>query len=264
MAFSTAHCQNLVGTTIGNGTFLLVESMACGASGIVYRAVDLTSPDCDQYAVKCMSKTLCDGAFTNHLRREVILHQRVSKHPHICTIHSVYEDESFIYTVLDLVRSGDLRKSIYEGRGSYYRNDEVVRSVFGQILDAVAYCHKKGFSHRDLKPDNILTSEDGKLVWLADFGLATVDKKSREFRTGTLPYLSPGTSSPLLPASYPLIGNIATLCRMSLRGTLPFERLFTTTKRHLGGRYHSHQYLRWSYPMDYRTPRGSLLRRLPP
>lgn len=109
-------------------------------------------------------------------------------------MHSVYEDESFVYIVLDLIRSGDLRKSIYERRAPYYGNDEIVRAVFGQIVDAVGYCHKKGVYHRDLKPDNILTSEDGKSIWLADFGLATVDKKCKEIRTGTLPYLSPGAS----------------------------------------------------------------------
>lgn len=69
-----------------------------------------------------------------------------------------------------------------------------MKRVFGQIVDAVEYCHKKGLYHRDLKPDNILTSEDGRSIWLADFGLATVDKKCKEFRTGTLPYLSPGAS----------------------------------------------------------------------
>lgn len=195
MALSSSNCRNLTGSTIANDTLLFVDLLACGASGAVYRAVDLTSPDCDQYAVKCMSKFVCHGAFTHILRREVILHQRVSKHPHILTMHHVYEDESYVYIVLDLVRSGDLRKSIYERRGPYYGNNELVKHVFGQIVDAVDYCHKKGIYHCDLKPDNVLTSEDGRMVWLADFGLATTDKKSKEFRTGTLPYLSPGASS---------------------------------------------------------------------
>lgn len=116
-------------------------------------------------------------------------------------MHNVYEDESSVYIVLDLVRSGDLRKSIYEKRAPYYGNNDLVRRVFGQIVDAVGYCHKKGLYHRDLKPDNILASADGKSVWLADFGLATVDKKSTEFRTGTLPYLSPGASFLCFPLS---------------------------------------------------------------
>lgn len=194
MAFTASHCRNLTGSTIANETILFVDLLACGAAGAVYRAVDLTSPDCDQYAVKCMSKAIYDSSLTHHLRHEILLHQRVSKHPHILSVHSVYEDESFVYIVLDLVRSGDLRKSIYERRAPYYGNDEIVRGVFGQIVDAVGYCHKKGVYHRDLKPDNILTSEDGKSIWLADFGLATVDKKCKEIRTGTLPYLSPGAS----------------------------------------------------------------------
>lgn len=44
----------------------------------------------------------------------------------------------------------------------------------------------------DLKPDNVLVSEDGRHVWLADFGLATDLPLSRDFGVGSPGYLSPG------------------------------------------------------------------------
>lgn len=74
----------------------------------------------------------------------------------------------------------------------YFGNDELIGSVFLQIIDAVAYCHSCGVYHRDLQPENILCSHDGTKVYLADFGLATQDRISYEPGVGKACYMSPG------------------------------------------------------------------------
>ncbi|EEB86736.1 hypothetical protein MPER_16199, partial [Moniliophthora perniciosa FA553] len=67
---------------------------------------------------------------------------------------------------------GDLFAAITETE-SFKRDDESIRSVFVQLLDAVHHCHDLGVYHRDLKPENVLFSKDRKRVRIADFGLAT-------------------------------------------------------------------------------------------
>lgn len=74
----------------------------------------------------------------------------------------------------------------------YFGNDSLIRDVFLQIIDAVAYCHSHGVYHRDLKPENILCSHDGMKMYLTDFGLATQDLISHEIGVGSGYYMSPG------------------------------------------------------------------------
>lgn len=52
---------------------------------------------------------------------------------------------------------------------------ETRRKIFSQLLDAVAYLHKKGIIHNDLKPDNILIASEGERLKLIDFGLSDDD-----------------------------------------------------------------------------------------
>ncbi|BEJ11665.1 hypothetical protein CspHIS471_0201250 [Cutaneotrichosporon sp. HIS471] len=119
-----------------------------------------------------------------------MLHTLASSHPNIAAIHKVLHDDDYTYIVMDYIPGGDLFSMIAD-RGRYIGDDELVRSVFLQIVDAVRHCHDMGIYHRDLKPENILCSADGTKVFLADFGLATTEPISRDFGCGSTFYLSP-------------------------------------------------------------------------
>lgn len=66
-----------------------------------------------------------------------------------------------------------------------------VLNIFYQLVSILAYSHSKQIYHRDLKPENILLQRDSLMVKLADFGLATQSKISREFGCGSVRYMSP-------------------------------------------------------------------------
>ena len=59
-----------------------------------------------------------------------------------------------------------------------FREDELVKRVYVQIIDAIEYYHSRGVYHRDLKPENILvSSKTGEFdVFVADFGLSMTSK----------------------------------------------------------------------------------------
>ena len=73
----------------------------------------------------------------------------------------------------------------------YVGDDALIRDVFLQLLDGIAFIHSLGISHRDIKPENIVCSRDGRRVSICDFGLATSETESSEFGCGSTFYIAP-------------------------------------------------------------------------
>jgi len=180
-----------VGSLVDGGSLKLVEVLGVGGYGIVYRAVDtLTSHR--SYAVKCLSSAHGQTNVRRQMHlREVTLHQISSAHPGIVTLHRVVEEAGYTFLVMDFASDHDLFAQILH-KCRYLGDDALIKHVFRQILDAVGYCHSLGIYHRDLKPENVLCFDKGYRVVLTDFGLATTDKMSEEYRTGSVYHMSPG------------------------------------------------------------------------
>ena len=126
------------------------------------------------------------------------MHEQVSGlHQNIVGLKDCFFDARHLYFVFDGIFGGDLQEAIAE-RALFFYDDNAVRSVFAQIVDAVAFCHSQAIFHRDVKPSNILCSPDGQRIFLSGFGLATQKEVSDEFGVGTLKYMSPGLWFPLV------------------------------------------------------------------
>jgi serine/threonine protein kinase len=123
--------------------------------------------------------------------REIALHRIASSHPGVITLHRVVEDYNRTYIIMDYAPDHDLFTQILHSC-RYLGDDALIKDVFLQLLDAVEYCHSLGIYHRDLKPENVLCFDDGLRIAITDFGLATTDKLSEEFRTGSVYHMSPG------------------------------------------------------------------------
>ncbi|KAI0533895.1 kinase-like domain-containing protein [Xylaria digitata] len=176
----------------------LVKIIGTGAYGVVYLAIDITTRT--QYAVKTLSKFNADGSPLDRRQlafqhRELRLHYLASAHPNVVSMHKIVDDPDCIYVVLEYCSEGDLFFNITEC-GHYVGKDDMVKSVFLQILDAVEHCHALGIYHRDLKPENILVSNRGDTVKLADFGLATANDRSEDYGCGSTFYMSPECMDP--------------------------------------------------------------------
>jgi serine/threonine protein kinase len=179
-----ASVSRLLGQTIDNGALRVEAILGAGSFGVVYRAVDTKSGV--HYAVKRVEKAHSDHFQT----RETQLHALVSFHPNVLTFHREIDAGRYAFYVYDLC-AGDLHSVIK--KLTFFRDDELIKSVFVQIIDALDFCHTRGVYHRDLKPENILvSSQSGDIeVFIADFGLATTNKMTAS-SCGTPCYMSPG------------------------------------------------------------------------
>lgn len=181
-----------LGSFIDGNTLELVEVLGVGGYGVVYRAVEAYSTSQRSFAVKCLLSAHGQSASRRQLHlREIALHQIASAHPAVVTLHRVVEDGNYTFIIMDYATDDDLFTQILH-KTRYLGNNALIRHIFMQLLDAVLYCHSLGIYHRDLKPENVLCYDRGYRVAVTDFGLATTDKFSREFRTGSLYHMSPG------------------------------------------------------------------------
>ncbi|KAH9016888.1 kinase-like domain-containing protein [Lactarius hengduanensis] len=178
-----ASASQFLGQSIDNGALRIETILGAGAFGVVYRAIDIQTGA--QYAVKRVEKEGNEYYQT----RERQLHSRVSSHPHVLTFHREIYEGRYAFYVYDLC-AGDLYSVMK--KVVFFREDELIKRVFIQIIDALEYCHKRGVYHRDLKPENILVSALGgdMDVFVADFGLATPSKMTAS-ACGTSCFMSP-------------------------------------------------------------------------
>ncbi len=93
-------------------------------------------------------------------------------HPHIATVHDVGEAGGSAYLAMELIEGRPL-DAVIAAQGRL--PPERVLLLARQLADALAYAHRAGVVHRDVKPSNILLSEDGRTAKLLDFGVARLD-----------------------------------------------------------------------------------------
>ncbi|TFK18673.1 kinase-like protein, partial [Coprinopsis marcescibilis] len=131
-----------------------------------------------------------DGKHGETHLMEAVAHHRVANHPNILDLEYVFQDKVNTYFVMEYAPHGSLYQQIFQ-KHRYVGKDEAIKSVFGQLLGAVTYMHRKGVYHRDLKPQNILCFDEGDRVAICDFGLATSRRVCTEFGSGTKEYMTP-------------------------------------------------------------------------
>ncbi|XP_034035155.1 calcium/calmodulin-dependent protein kinase type IV isoform X2 [Thalassophryne amazonica] len=129
--------------------YTLSSELGRGATSVVYRCEhkQMQKP----YAVKVLKKTIDKKI----VRTEIGVLLRLS-HPNIIQLKEIFETDTDIALVLELVTGGELFDRIVE-RGYYSERDAA--HVIKQILEAVAYLHENGVVHRDLKPENLLYAD---------------------------------------------------------------------------------------------------------
>lgn len=145
-----------------------------GAFGKVNLAVHkLTECLC---AVKSINKQyFSDESQSKKVMQEVVMLKR-TKHKNIVRLYEYFETEKHLLFVIELCAGGDLLNYVRRRRRL---KEDVAKCLFKQLIEALAYCHRKSILHRDIKLDNILLDADGQ-VKLCDFGVGKIVKKGEK------------------------------------------------------------------------------------
>ncbi|MFH9064242.1 Stk1 family PASTA domain-containing Ser/Thr kinase [Streptomyces coeruleorubidus] len=187
----------LVGQVL-DGRYRVDARIAVGGMATVYRAVD-TRLD-RVLALKVMHPSLAvDGSFVERFIREAKSVARLA-HPNVVQVFDQGTDGSYVYLAMEYVAGCTLRDVLRE-RGAL--QPRAALDILEPVLAALGAAHRAGFVHRDMKPENVLIGDDGR-VKVADFGLVrAVDTVTNTTGTvlGTVAYLAPeqienGTADP--------------------------------------------------------------------
>lgn len=172
-----------------DGRYLVQAKIASGGTSTVYRGLDtrLDRP----VAVKVMdSRYAGDDQFLTRFQREARTVARL-KDPGLVAVYDQGLDARHPFLVMELIEGGTLRELLAE-RGPM--PPYAVAAVLRPVLGGLAAAHRAGLVHRDVKPENVLISDEGD-VKIADFGLvravAAAGITSTSVILGTAAYLSP-------------------------------------------------------------------------
>ncbi|ORB82888.1 serine/threonine protein kinase [Mycobacterium kansasii] len=175
--------------TLLEGRYLVQARIASGGTSTVYRGLDvrLDRP----VALKVMdSRYAGDQQFLTRFQLEARTVARL-KNPGLVAVYDQGLDARHPFLVMELIEGGTLRELLAE-RGPM--PPHAVVAVLRPVLGGLAAAHRAGLVHRDVKPENVLISDDGE-VKIADFGLvravAAAGITSASVILGTAAYLSP-------------------------------------------------------------------------
>jgi serine/threonine protein kinase/Tol biopolymer transport system component len=146
------------------GPYEILSAIGAGGMGEVYRARDTRLDRI--VAVKILPDHLSDRAeLRERFEREARTIASLN-HPHICTLFDIGQQDGIDYLVMEYLEGETLAQRLVKGPLPL---DQVLRYAI-EVADALDKAHRKGITHRDLKPGNIMLTKSG--TKLLDFGLA--------------------------------------------------------------------------------------------
>ena len=145
-----------------------------------------------QVAIKIINKNYVEGMDYEQIKSEIDI-LKIAKHPNIIKLYDVFENEKYIYIIMEYCPGGDLFS--YIEKRNFKLKEERAAEIIHKLSTAVYFLHQYGIVHRDLKPENILMMDqtDNADIRLIDFGLGKMlgpgEKCDDPF--GTFSYVAP-------------------------------------------------------------------------
>ena len=168
--------------------YKILEKLGEGGMGVVYLAEDLKLER--KVAIKFLPRNIADSSEERERFKIEAKAAAALNHPNIATIYAIEEANDDTFIVMEFIEGIELKDKIKSGP---IPTNEAINIAI-QIANGLEAAHKKGIVHRDIKSQNIMITDDGK-VKIMDFGLAKVDKGIQLTQigstVGTIAYMSP-------------------------------------------------------------------------
>ncbi|WP_116809945.1 serine/threonine-protein kinase [Steroidobacter cummioxidans] len=174
--------------------FVLETMLGKGGMGLVFGAVDRRKLEARDPNPRVALKVL-NADFARHPQSFMALQREARKaqtlaHPNVVTVFDFDRDGDTVYMTMELLKGRSLDAIVREGRGKG-NSAEVALPIIRGIAEGLAYAHRKGIVHSDLKPGNVFIASDGTAKIL-DFGIARAvpssiaEENKDEFDAGSL------------------------------------------------------------------------------
>jgi serine/threonine protein kinase len=208
--------------TLLNGRYRLVAQQGSGGMAVIYRAQDMALGR--TVAVKILRPSLTtDPTFITRFRNEARAIANLS-HPNIVTVYDVGNDGPTYYMVMEYVEGQDLKKLI---RNLGVMSVKRALNLAIQICEGIGFAHRAGLVHADVKPQNILLTNQDDRVKVTDFGIAqaltdTQPQQRAEVVWGSPHYFAPEQAKGEKPSPASDVYSIGIVMFEMLTGRLPF------------------------------------------
>ena len=211
----------LVGANL-NG-FKVLSRIGSGGFGVVYRAFDT---DLERsVAIKMLPPNIVKAGtkVLDRFLREARSAAKLS-HPNIVTIHQICRYQDTFYIVMELVDGGALHEFLAVER--HFKPSEATR-IIRAAVEGLGHAHRRGVIHRDIKPGNIMMTNDGH-VKVSDFGLArdllqASDIVGEGHSLGTPRYMAPEQAMGEQPTAASDLYSLAATYFVLLTGRSPYD-----------------------------------------
>ena len=172
-------------------------------------------------SMKVLSKNKMKMKNYDMVRNEIEV-LKLCQHPNIVRLYNVHENVDFIFLVTELLTGGTLRDFMKNHNNNI--PEETAKSMIKSIASAIDYMGKYGIVHRDVKPINIMLTEDN-VIKIVDFGLASILGPSQLCKgyAGTLDFCSPEVIIGLPYGQKSDVWSMGVVSWYIIYGCLPFD-----------------------------------------